>query len=139
MDFFMQIQGPSYGTHGNSGNADWWMNQDSFSSCQSNAIDDERKNFMEDHFREIENILASQRKTMELFRFTQQAHEEKMSNHVTPSRPDQSLESVYPKQGRTRSRVHALVQVFEKNAEVMEEPPRNQERSTKLEETLSLL
>ena len=139
MDFFMQIQGPSYGTHGNGFNADWWMNQDSFSSCQSNAIDDERKNFMEDHFREIESIHASQRKTMELFQSAQRAHEEKMTNHVSPSWPDQSLESVYPKQGRTRSRVHALVQVFEKNAEVVEEPPRNQEQSTNLEEMMSLL
>ena len=139
MDLFMQIQGPSYGTHGNGFNADWWMNQDSFSSCQSNAIDDERKNFMEDHFREIESIQASQRKTMELFQSAQQAHEEKMSNHVIPSWPDQSIESVYPKQGRTRNRVHALVQVFENGTEIEDEPPRNQERSTKLEETLSLL
>ena len=109
MDYFTNYQGPSYGTHRNGLNADWWMNQDSFSSCQSNAIDDERKNFMEDHFREIGSIHASQRKTMELFQSAQRAHEEKMSNHVILSRPDQSLESGYPKQGRTMSRVHALV------------------------------
>ena len=135
----MQNQGPNYETHGNGFNADWWMNQDSFSSCQSNAIDDERKNIMEDHFREIESIHASQRKTMELFQSAQRAHEERMSNHVIPSWPDQSIESGYPNQGRTRNRVHALVQVFEKGVKIEEDPLKNQERSMKLEETLSLL
>ena len=73
---------------------------------------------------------------MELFQSAQQAHEVKMSNHVIPSRPDQSQESCYPKQGRTRCRVHALVQVYDNGVETKDEPPRNQERSTKLEETL---
>ncbi|KAI9176618.1 hypothetical protein LWI28_005111 [Acer negundo] len=60
-------------------------------------------------------------------------------SNETHGRPDQLLESVYPKQGRTRSRVHALVQEYENGAEIKDEPPKNQERSTKLEEKLFLL
>ena len=85
MDFFTDYQGPSYGNCGNSFNLDWLTNQDSFSSFQPNAIDDERKNFMEDHICEIQNIRPSQGKNMELFQSTQQAQEEKMTNHVLTS------------------------------------------------------
>ncbi|KAI9201758.1 hypothetical protein LWI28_028814 [Acer negundo] len=139
MDFFTDYQGLSYETHGNSFNTNWWTNQDSFSSYQSNTIDDERKNFMEKHFREIESIQASQQETMELLQSAQQAYEKKMRNHLVFSQPDQSLESVYPNQGRTRSRVDAFVQVYENDAETKDEPPKTQERSTKLEEKLALL
>ena len=82
---------------------------------------------MEDHFRDNKRFQASQRETMELFQSAQQAHEKKMTNHVLPSWPDQSIESINPKQGRSRNRVHALVQVFEKGAEIEEESLKNQE------------
>ena len=56
-----------------------------------------------------------------------------LKNYVSPSRPDQPIESA------VRSRVHALVQVYEQGTEPEEGPSKTQERGTKLEEKLALL